>query len=824
MSFTKSVDVDTGNNTSNSSKKKSNELKQKMNIAPINIDNKQLDNDIVLDSEFISIAFQNKKFTESDIEELKIVKNVFKIDAQTPFEIQADSVYFGIPQYCDITIFTLKDALKLYDQHILAISHKHPLYIDFISKMRDECDKINMLKFHNRNTQVPYNISNYFVVKFTMRRRNQEIIFGMLYGYNEFFKTYDSKTPIATQLDLNTFKDQKISIAYDWLCMGLPFDSKDGEYRDVMANISTLSKNMSINTLAQKLIHDIVNYIKEKLTVDDLVGSFDILFPVQGMSEYESAIIATILKEPFKQFVRDSGGLFKISIYDFCIAYYWLRATYIEYNNLHIENMFKKYQPVFFSKIANDFAFFKTLIEKYTMEYINYTLIITSNTGYDMQNSNLRPEHNPYLYSSTNARFGQKLIQITVDNMINIPTMTKDGILRFTKESEKKTKYKNYQMGNWLELNSNLDLNLNYNIPITGSASGWFFIKNKRLNIFENEAQVMKVSKSELAKRALAGIKSSLEIIIQGKVSSKEVQSNLEQAFERMLRTISSNNIMNIITSYDGVTLYDYKKLIQNNKYYQKYCNIFENKKQFMTFMLLLLFSNVSLSRYLFHKDLHLNNIVIQFTKITSDYYIKFHSDPDDIYVKHPGFMPKIIDYSRMASNNTLTYDTLLSFVSKITGIQISYSTLKVDDIHPSFKIVLSTLSNYYENIDKIGIYFEELFDESVKLVYEKLKNNVKKLLLDNVNSLLLGDKIKLDNAYYNQYKFIKVEFSDYIVIQNNKEEFKESMLQSYYKLNNITKYEDIKKIESVSKNTNIYNYPIMVYISDRYMHKYFKD
>jgi len=788
-------------------------------IEPINIDdNKIIDFD---ESEYIVKTFENKRFTKSDIEEINIVRDVFGLRPDIPFDVQSGNVFFAIPDICDFNKFTLKDAVDLFHKEVFNLDKSNPVIKEVFPLLSCDLDKIMFLKYFNRLTTIPYNISNYFTFKMTIRRKNQTIIFATLYGYNEHFKSYSRDIPIANQLDLNFFKDQKIDLKYDWACLGKPFDSKDGEYRDIMSNIATISKNMAVNVLAQKLINEIVDYIKEKIQNDDLVTAYDIIVPIQGMEVYSDAIIISIFREPFKQFVKDSNGTFQISIYDFCIAYYWLNMVYTEFFGLTLENVNKKYRNVFYSKPENDLHFFNYLVKEYSMEYINYVLIIIGYAGYNMTNPQLRPSSHTYLYHSLQSRFGQKLIQVSIDNVINLPNMYKNGKLSLPSEKVNS----GIEMKNWLELIAGKHINDRSTITFNSTTIAWFFIKNKRLNIFENEGQILKAGKSELYKRILNNVKEALNTYIQGKVNIKNMKEELMTIYQKLLRKISSSNIMNMINSYDGFTLYDYKKVLQSNKFYARKRNIFENEKMFQTFLFMLFFSNMKLSEYVFHKDLHLNNIVIQFINLfndeTKDTYIKTTLyGNDSIYIKYMGFFPKIIDYSRITSIDSITIQKIFDYICSFVGIEISYTPKKNVEISQLYKKILVCFTNYYDNLNKIDIYFGDIITDNNKKMFEKHRDKIKKILLLLVNSILVEDVIKIKAVKDDINSFLLKEFKNVIIDEKNVESKKNDNFilhdLNYLNLNVIKNVISISETNFENKDINIDNYEILKYISER--------
>jgi hypothetical protein len=786
-------------------------------LEPINIsDNKVIDFD---DNEYVVKTFENKRFTKSDIEEVNIVKDIFGLKPDIPFDVQSGNVFFAIPDICDFNKFTLKDAVELFYKEVFNVDKTNPIIKETFPLLSCDLDKILFLKYYNRLTTIPYNISNYFTFKMTIRRKNQTIIFATLYGYNEYFKSYSRDIPIANQLDFAFFKDQKIDIKYDWACLGKPFDSKDGEYRDIMSNIATISKNMSVNILAQKLINEIVDYIKEKIQNDDLVTAYDIIVPIQGMEVYSDAILISIFREPFKQFVKDSNGTFQISIYDFCIAYYWLNMVYTEYFGLTLENVNKKYRNVFYSKPENDLHFFNYLVKEYSMEYINYVLIIIGYAGYNLTNTTLRPSSYTYLFHSLQSRFGQKLIQVTIDNVVNIPDMNKNGKL-----SEPKETNINAEMKNWAELIVGKHINERSNITFNSTTISWFFIKNKRLNIFENEGQITKAGKSELYKRILNNVKEALNTYMQGKVNIKNMKEELITIYQKLLRKISSSNIMNMINSYDGFTLYDYKKILQSNKFYARKRNIFENEKMFNTFLFMLFFSNMKLSEFVFHKDLHLNNIIIQFINLfndeTKEIYIKTSLYNEvNIYIKYAGFFPKIIDYSRIIAVEKITIQKIFEYICSFTGIEISYQPKKNVEINNTYKKALIYFTNYFDNLNKIDIYFGDVITDNNKKIFDKHKVNIKKILLSLVNSILTEDIIKIKTVKDDLNNFIFKEFKN--VIMEEKSIYKKNnnfILHDLYYLNSSVVKNIIKYSETHSEynNINVDNYEILKYISER--------
>lgn len=398
-------------------------------------------------------------------------------------------------------------------------------------------------------------------------------------------------------------------IAMRYIMLGGSFISKDGEYRNgciSSENIRSIDRYPIYN-----IIDDIKRYLNEQMRVRKFVITKEYFYPTDD-----------------KKIMETNLEYYTFNLQMTILSLSWVNLMNNVYLNILENNLNDKYKKLMLKNQKEDLEYFKILLKKYPKENMDTLRSLVNHVQLNKKRS-----------VSDTTKIGQKIIPLSI--------------------SEAQNPF-NIQYKPWREYLISVYLSdyiINNISPGFFITNQWFYIKNSRKGLFDNEIQYEKMSRSELAEQ-ITMLLSRAQLYTCENISSSEkiikkrqrvVDSWLSEKFKILHgkikdpidfakeEIIMSNVALGIMSEYVGRTIMDVVHLCKVSPYYNKLvgypfsaqgCNIFDKYMFDMCYNLYCMNKRGGIM----HGDLHLNNSTIRPTVYRSIRDIENIKNPTVLY------------------------------------------------------------------------------------------------------------------------------------------------------------------------------------------------
>ena len=536
---------------------------------------------------------------------------------------------------------------------------------------------------------------------------------------------------------------------YKYFTIGGSYISKDGEYRLSFLNYNNIVE-IKENPKTRNIFYDFKMYLKNNLSDRGLIITKDFFYPIDEKKTLEV----------------------EMEYYSFELQYDLLTMTWLElmlkiYYNIVENHINDKFKYIFFKYKKEDFEFFNSRIKNYDKN----NLII------------LRRLCNNILHNKLNKKntlkIGQKIIPLTISEA------QKPFNIKFKP-------WREYMIS--IHLSDYVINNISAGFFLTNS---WFYIKNSRKGLFDNDIQFKKMKRSEIALQITellnrAQLYTYDSIIDKTGISSHDVDSWISNKFKELSNKIQdpidyakqdiimSNVALCMISEYVGRTLWDFMLLSKSSTYYNNLVGCPFSKKgypYFAKYMFELCYNLYAINSIsgIIHGDLHLNNVTINTIKY-GDIEIQ---NPQVLYVISDDFQyifPSkhynlcLIDFSRSIILPHKIEKIKDSFLPKTYEILNEIEEFQKDQVERLLCIYMNYTSDNINKKNELRVLFTNKFEAVFKLLtsidlysitskmIKSFKIKDKKIPIPDKYCLNLLNKL---NKYANQ--FITVEMNKLI-------------------------------------------------------------
>jgi hypothetical protein len=518
-----------------------------------------------------------------------------------------------------------------------------------------------------------------------------------------------------------------------YFTIGPSYSSKDGEYRSGMLsydNIILIKKTEILRNIFQ----DVFDYIQNKSLDRGWMIIKEYFFPTDSKKIIQHEL---------------EYNAFQLQTELFTLAWFnILMNKHLKFVDNHINIKFKK---IMFKYIDEDLKFFTSLINIYGIEKLSLLWNISNN----IINGNKMPS-NPI-----KNKLGQKLIPLTIAESQN------PFDIRYKP-------WREYLIS--IYLSNFIVNNISPGFFITNT---WFYIKNSRKGLYDNEIQYEKMRRSELAiqitellTRAQVYTQSNIQ---QSKINN-EINSKLSSKFKNLYDKIQepiiyakediimSNVTLCIISEYVGRTMWDVMLASKSSNYYNKIIGnpfLLDGFPIFTKYMFELCYNLYCMNSVagIIHGDLHLNNATINTINYNKINPISSIINPMDMYVlgdsknqyifKTTGYFLCIIDFSR----SIILPEKIMNFVDD----SLPKTFNKQKDMKQFYNTQSKQLLNIYLNFtgddeynrDDLLILFRNNFEAVFKLLTSLdvygFTDKMLKMYMLNKNNLIKPHKKCID-------------------------------------------------------------------------------
>ena len=551
---------------------------------------------------------------------------------------------------------------------------------------------------YNVNFDIVNTITSIFKIKDMVS--NTESIFA--FGYYEILNPEEIKTiaNISVILGSNIFSK--------YFSIGGSYVSKDGEYR---SNIITTNNLVYLinNPNLHKIFKDVELYLSNIIIQRKYLIYKEYFFPTDEQK----------LIEPTLEYQSYNMGkeLFSLA---------WLNLMISLDLNIIENNLNEKYQNIMLKYKDDDLKFYRNLKKKYLASDID-----------ELQTLINYIKHSPSDIVG-DTKVGQKIIPLSIAEAQNPFNIRYDP-------------WREYLISLHLS-----DLVVNYVSPGFFIINEWFYIKNARKGLFDNDIQYEKMHRSELAEQITnlltradyythenidakvkklkydKNIKKLTDswITKKFKILSKKIQDPIQYAKEEI---IMSNVALVFISEYVGRTILDVISLCRSSPYYNKLVGepfTLAGYPCFTKYMFDICYNLYCMNSIsgLIHGDLHLNNATLKASLYKRNRDIKDIQNPTVLYVlgdleTEQFILPTIayntciIDYSR----SIILPDKISQFHDN--SLPKSYSLLsnakefQLEQVDRLLSIYIHFTSDSNYNIDDLRVIFKNKFEAVFKLM-----------------------------------------------------------------------------------------------------------
>ena len=545
--------------------------------------------------------------------------------------------------------------------------------------------------------KVKIDIVNTITVVFKLKDSitNKDVIFS--FGYFQESNSCNKK-------EENIAKFPGCNLLQKYFVLGGSFTSKDGEYRN---GLLSAENYFSINNYVNHPVEYIKQYLRNKLPLRKLYITKDYFFPTDDKRNIE----------------------IDIEYYTYDLQFTLLALTWFNImTNLSLNiienNLVDLFQEIMLKHKDEDMEFYNIIIKKYSKEEINKLLSFINYIRIDRNKDSI----------VDTTKVGQKIIPLSI--------------------SEAQNPF-NIRYKPWREYLISIHLSdvvVNNICPGFFLINQWFYIKNSRKGLFDNEVQFQKMKRSELAEQItillnranlytnenindITKIKKKTADMIETWISDKfkilsdKIQDPIDYAKEEI---IMSNVALCIITEYVGRTIMDVVKLCTTSKYFDDLLgNPFTLKGLpfFKKYMFDLCYNLYCLNYRsgIIHGDLHLNNVTINST-IFKGLNINDIKNPSVLYILGESISEQyllptsssnlcLIDFSRSIILPEKICQLNDISLSKSYDINSKFKEFQEDQVERLLQIYFHFTSDSSHNKDDLKIVFRNKFESVFKLL-----------------------------------------------------------------------------------------------------------
>jgi len=414
-------------------------------------------------------------------------------------------------------------------------------------------------------------------------------------------------------------------LVFKYFCFGGSLISMDGEYR---SNFCTFN---SVNMFQKypDIYNEVEQFLLEKIKNERIILYYEQFYPTKEQTKLSHSLEDGIRKNRLE-----------IKFLILC----WLSDMNKFQNNTMETHMNVKYLNVMYADKKNDMEFYAKLLKRF--KYLEL-VINTISRFLPTKSSDFKGLHS----------IGQKITPINWKE-IQYPF--------------------DISYAPWRELFvskhlSNLVLNqISPNFPIIGN---WFYVRNNRKGLFDNQSVYDRMENSEIARhiasQLMAAQRGTYELETKPNTASdivKWVSNNFKHLHDKIETSldyskkelIMSEVALGMTSEFVGRTFYDSIQLSKSNTHYRDDIgNPFgeKNSVYFGAYMFGLTYALYCMNKFYhsIHGDLHLNNFTLHriapeylynFGKIKSPHVV-FRAKNIDFAIPHCGYHVCIIDFSR---------------------------------------------------------------------------------------------------------------------------------------------------------------------------------
>lgn len=400
----------------------------------------------------------------------------------------------------------------------------------------------------------------------------------------------------------------------------------------------------------------------------------------------------------------------------------WLHTVYDEMLGITKTNINKNFKDIFLGpELANDIEFLKELIDKYGADRVEAFRAGISHTS---------PS---FLGESPYMQMGYKMIPLNLKEV----------------QDPVKLRYKPWK--EYFISNKSNDLVINSICPGFAITLDWFYIKNSRKGLYDNQSQYNRMKHSEIAKEILhvlyeaqRGTYFATENIKTQEKSSGQIKKWISSKFKKLNDKINdpvnycieeiimSEVTLSFASEYVGRTYVDTVALVQTSKLYDELIgHPFkpDGYDYFAKYMFETCYNLLCLSSKLgiIHGDFHLNNATIGpvyyldkegvLNKGKVNKVVYAIDDETQFVFPNNGYFSCIIDFSRSIVNPG-TYDILRDI-----SLPPSYPLVDNEDrftaneINSLLTLYIQLFPNKIKQKDELVVIFKHHFDLVFKLL-----------------------------------------------------------------------------------------------------------
>ena len=394
---------------------------------------------------------------------------------------------------------------------------------------------------------------------------------------------YSSDMKYYNKIELAKTRDNPVCIMY---CISPSMLSQDGEYRNRLLRFGQY--HMIVEKYAA-VFEAIEKFLIHKLERNELTLEYEHFFP-----QVEFEILAGEIDH---KIVEDSIVMRFFSIF-------WIIEVYNLSIGLQENHINPKFNQIFFSHLDEDIKEFKRICVKFGKSYINE--LITFCTLPIFRRITAKGEFVPSFHS-----VGQKLRPLNVGEVQEPLNIVYDQ---------------------WREIflsSKAADLLANIICPSFAVFVDWFYIKNSKKGLFDNEQQYQKLDHSERALSITRKLRETQRITyMRDKNSKKFLNGMFQTLYDKIEDPIDfakanlmmSNVTLGFVTENVGRTIYDLPALEKSSVWNAAVGDVLKNPVLFRKYMWDVCYALLALNVKcgMTHSDLHLNNVTINNLDTTS--------------------------------------------------------------------------------------------------------------------------------------------------------------------------------------------------------------
>lgn len=532
-------------------------------------------------------------------------------------------------------------------------------------------------------------------------------------NYSIMFSVVDD-TPLLRLREIPT-KDKYPFIEY--YCNNPSLLSQDGEYRGPTFR-------------SEELRDELVHYQRFYDYINDILIEY--LNDKKIMLEFENFAPQTKVDEHIQ--VLSNYIVDKNLLYNFYTNFWLLQMDNME-KGLQENHINPKYMSIVFDDMKTQRVMFEKIKKYFGQEFIGFMDFLR-------YGGRVKVENNSYVPDVKKAwPTGQKLRPLKVSEVANPFQLASPA---------------------WREVFLSCRVNMlmmNYCCSTFPTFAGWFYVKNSKKTIFDNDAQYIKRERSERAiiiaskLREASRLTHTQQIVHKNviKTYAYELFDVADQKINNPLTFIVDNILMSNVTmgmfmEHTGRTIFDLPILEKSETWIKQNGAILTDDKVMKKLIFDICYSIHTLNvNGMTHSDLHLNNITV-LSKPENQGIDRYIVGP--IHIEMPEY-PKafLIDFSRGTINpNAIEDDIIFPRAMGTTGTELFITDQndrimkKLSELAPSItklhgeqlkKLIMSnfeplykiyTATDFYDFSSKMLLYLDKIISADIKKLLKKIK------------------------------------------------------------------------------------------------------